>query len=201
MSSEQHRHLVTVLRRGSGSPVSYTDGVGTLGQGTWTVDGIERGDERSTPEPPASLTLAIAPPESKERIRWLVEKCTELGVARIRWIRTRFGQGRPPRSDKAHAWMAAAIEQSRRARVTSVDSNWSDLGDLGVFVAADRSGRPFRPVGTLTLAIGPEGGWAPSELQATTPRVSLGDAVLRTETAAIGAASIFGALMAEGSNQ
>ncbi len=190
-----------MLRREPGSPVSYTDGAGLLGEGTWTGIDIERGAEASTPAPIASLTLAVAPPDSKDRVRWLVEKSTELGVRRIRWLRTRFGQGRLPQSDKAQAWMRSALEQSRRSRVTVVDSDWSVLADLGEFVAADQTGSPFRPEGSITVAIGPEGGWAPSELPTATPLIALGDAVLRTETAAIGAAAVFGSYVSDIRNQ
>ena len=193
VTSEQQRHVTAVLRREPGSPVSYTDGAGLVGEGTWTGADIERGAETTTPVPVASLTLAVAPPDSKERVRWLVEKSTELGVARIRWLRTRYGQGRVPRPDKTRAWMQSALEQSRRSRVTVVDSDWSELDDLGEFVAADQTGHEFRPTGSVTVAIGPEGGWAPSELPPAVSLVSLGDGVLRTETAAIGAAAVFGA--------
>ena len=201
VSPEQQRHLSTVLRRDAGSTVSYTDGRGTVGSGLWAGEVIERGDETSTPEPMAVLTLAVAPPDSKERMRWLIEKATELGVLRIRWIRTRFGQGRLPRPDKAQAWMRAALEQSRRSRVTIVDSEWSELGELGAFVAADRAGGAFRPERSMTVAVGPEGGWATSELPPATPVVSLGDSVLRTETAAVGAAAVFSAAVFEGVDQ
>ena len=201
VTPEQRRHITAVLRREPGSPVSYTDGSGLIGEGTWTGVDIERGAETSTPPPIASLTLAVAPPDSKDRMRWLVEKSTELGVARIRWLRTRFGQGRLPRPDKAQAWMQGALEQSRRSRVTVVDSQWSELGDLGGFVAADRTGGPFRPEGSVTVALGPEGGWAPSELPHTAILVALGDGVLRTETAAIGAAAVFSASFSGAPNQ
>ncbi len=190
-----------MLRRGPGSPVSYTNGSGLIGAGTWTGVDIERGAETPTPEPVAALTLAVAPPDSRDRVRWLVEKSTELGVERIRWLRTHFGQGRLPRSDRARAWMQSALEQSRRSRVTTVDSDWSELVELGDFVAADRTGAAFRPEGSITVAIGPEGGWAPSELPPTTTLVALGDAVLRTETAAIGAAAVFSAYHSGTPNQ
>ena len=201
VTPEQQRHITAVLRREPGSPVSYTDGVGLVGEGTWTGTDIERGAETSIPAPIASLTLAVAPPDSKERVRWLIEKSTELGVARIRWLRTRYGQGRLPRPDKARAWMQGALEQSRRSRVTVVDSDWSVFDDLGDFVAADQTGHAFRPEGSVTVAIGPEGGWAPSELSPTVTRVALGDAVLRTETAAIGAAAVFSTHFSGASNQ
>ena len=145
--------------------------------------------------PPGMGVSAAAPPASKERQRWLVEKCTELGVARLRWLRTRFGQGRVPQHDKAHAWMVAALEQSRRSRIMSVDRDWSSIVDLGVFIAADLGGAPFQPEEVLTVAIGPEGGWAPDELPGSCRRVSLGKGVLRSETAAIAAAAVHAATM------
>lgn len=201
VTPEQQRHLTAVLRRDPGSPVSYTDGHGTIGEGTWTGVGVQRGTETFTPKPKASLTLAVAPPDSKDRVRWLIEKSTEFGVDRIRWLRTAYGQGRLPRLEKAQAWMQSALEQSRRSWPTVIDADWSELADLGHFVAADRAGSGFRPEGSITVAIGPEGGWAPSELSPAIPLISLGDSVLRTETAAIGAAAVFSANFSGGPNQ
>lgn len=89
--------------------------------------------------------------------------------------------------------MQSALEQSRRTRVTVVDSDWIELSDLGDFVAADQTGRRFRPAASVTVVIGPEGGWGPTELPPATPLISLAGSVLRTETAAIAAAAIFGA--------
>jgi RsmE family RNA methyltransferase len=97
--------------------------------------------------------------------------------------------------------MVSALEQSRRSWVTVVDDGWSELSDLGDFVAADRTGGVFRPDRSITVAIGPEGGWAPSELAPASALVTLGDAVLRTETAAIAAAAVFGATCVHSSNQ
>ena len=194
LDDEHRRHLSTVLRRKPGSPLSYTDGEGVIGHGTLTNQGIERGPEETEPAPADRLTLAVAPPDSKDRVRWLVEKCTELGVARIRWLKTEYGQGRIPRHDKSHAWVTGAIEQSRRSRITEVDQDWSALSELGSFVAAQQGGAPFRPSGSVTIAIGPEGGWSPSELDHLETRVTLGSGVLRTETAAVAAAAIFSAV-------
>ena len=201
VTPEQMRHLTAVLRRDPGSPISYTDGLGNVGEGTWNGVDIQRGTETFTPMPQASLTLAVAPPDSKDRVRWLVEKSTELGVERIRWLRTAYGQGRVPRLDRAQAWMKGALEQSRRSRLTVIDAGWSELDDLGDFVAADRTGARFRPEGSITVAIGPEGGWAPAELPPAIPFISLGVSVLRTETAAVGAAAVFSANFSSESNQ
>lgn len=188
LGSEHQRHLETVLRLDLGSAVSYTDGAGTVGSGVWQAGAVQRGVEVAQP-PPVRVTIAVAPPHSKDRQRWLVEKCTELGAWQIRWIRTRFGQGRPPRPDKSFAWMAGALEQSRRSWVTTIDESWCDLADLGDFVAADARGAELDAGADVVVAVGPEGGWAEDELGADVLRVRLSDHVLRTETAAIIAVS------------
>lgn len=195
----QRRHLIDVLRRSDGAEVSYTDGAGRRGIGAWIDGFIQRGDEQSEPTPTSWLALAVAPPDSKDRVRWLVEKSTELGVGRLRWIQTTYGQGRLPPVARTHGWMIAALQQSRRAFVMEIDSSWSRFDDLTNVVVADQSGVRFAPgivhgqTGEYTVAIGPEGGWAPDEISESVTRVSLGDGVLRTETAAIAVAAILAA--------
>ena len=87
----------------------------------------------------------------------------------------------------AQAWMQSAVEQSRRGWVTIIDPGWCSLGDLGEFVAADRGGAAFRPDGSITVAIGPEGGFIPYEIEKLSEcgfqSFSLGPRILRVETA------------------
>lgn len=184
VTPEQQRHLGSVLRISPGTIVSYTDGSGVRGEGLWLGDVVERGAETIEPMP-SRLTVAVAPPDSRDRQRWMIEKATELGAWRIRWLRTQYGQGRVPRPDKAQAWMTAALEQSRRTWATAVDDEWSTFADLGEFSAADAGGEAQMPESPATIAIGPEGGWAPEELDDTVPRVSLSRHILRTETAVL----------------
>ncbi|NIU66799.1 MAG: hypothetical protein GWN07_15065, partial [Actinobacteria bacterium] len=124
LSDAQTRHLRRVLRLEMGGAVDYTDGAGRRGSGRMTEGGLERGDEWMDAEPQPSLCLAVAPPHARERVRFLVEKLSEMGVARIRWLRTHHGEGRPPRGDRAAAWAAGALEQSRGAWQTRVDDDW-----------------------------------------------------------------------------
>lgn len=188
------RHLRTVLRLGDGAPCSYTDGTGLRGSGTLTGDTVRRGSEVLEPEPPP-VTLAVAPPAAKDRLRWLVEKSCEVGVSRIKWLRTAHGEGRPPRAEKGVAWAQMALEQSRRVFLARVDDGWSRIEDLtGTRVVLDPDGGSWEGISApLTVMVGPEGGWAPEELPSSLPRVTLGDGVLRTETAAV-----LGVFMASG---
>ncbi|MGF1668566.1 MAG: RsmE family RNA methyltransferase [Acidimicrobiia bacterium] len=183
---DQRHHLTSVLRLRPGEACSYTDGAGTIGDGTFDGTAIQRGRERVVAET-SNVTLAVAPPANKDRLRFLVEKVAELGACRIRWVSTRYGQGRPPRADKSHQWAVGALEQSRGARLTIVDDDMVSLDQLtGTVLAADQSGGPVPAIeGPVTLLIGPEGGWAPGEIPESIQRIGLGDRVLRTETAAV----------------
>ena len=183
-------HVSRVLRYPEGGPVSYTDGEGTIGGGTWTGAAVMRGDESVAPRPARSVTMVVAPPKSKERQRFIVEKLQELGVSRLRWWNAERTQARPPRYDRSASWAAAALEQSRGAWLMEIDS--ADDGHLAGAVAATASGRSVSEIewpDAVTLVVGPEGGLTVSELAACERSVSLGPTVLRTETAAVVAAA------------
>lgn len=143
------------------------------------------------PAPSPKLTVAVSPPDSKDRVRWLIEKATELGIWRIRWLRAAHTQGRIPRHDRCVAWMIGAVEQSRAAWYTQVDDAWSRLDEIeGPLAAAQSGGVAPSFDSDLTVAVGPEGGWAPGELPDSVVRFGLGDRILRTETAVVALGAI-----------
>lgn len=185
----QRHHLERVLRLTEGSRLSYTDGEGRVGVGRLAGGGVTRGHE-SEVERPSRVTVAVAPPRSRDRVRFLVEKLTELGVARLLWVRTRHTEGRPPAPGKAQAWVKGALEQSRGAWEMEVGETTLEDLDRTRLVVADPAGEAAFPVGRSTLLIGPEGGLDPGELPGDVPRVSLGPTVLRVETAAVAGAAL-----------
>lgn len=187
LADDHRHHLARVLRRSDGTPVTYTDGAGTIGEGTFDGASVSRGAERSL-APPATVTMAVAAPRAADRARMIVEKLQELSVARLVWLSTRYGQGRPPTDEKARRWAVAALEQSRGAHLMALEGP-RDLGGLPrpLVVAESGGGRPELRA-PITVAIGPEGGWAPGEIPGDAALLDLGTTVLRTETAAIAAA-------------
>lgn len=195
LADEARHHLRRVLRRDPGSPVTYTDGRGTIGEGALGDGVVVRGAETIVPRRQL-LTCAVAAPHRTERARFLVEKLAELGVDRLVWLRSRHAAGRPPRHEKARAWAAAALEQSQGAYLMNIEGpvGWGDLGDPVTMVVADARGGAARdalaPHGALTLVVGPEGGFAEDEIPPGVVRLGLGDRLLRTETAAVVAASL-----------
>lgn len=193
MESDRVHHLRRVLRLSDGAPVSYTDGRGILGEGVLVGGSVKRGREVTVAPPTTRVTVAVAPPDDKTRLRFLVEKLCELGVARIRWLDTAYRQGRPPKPERASGWARAALEQSRGAYLTAVDGGLTSLVDLDrpVVVAQVGAAPLAGPYSEVTVAVGPEGGWAPGEIPGEFPTFGLGDRVLRVETAAVVAAALF----------
>ncbi|MFB3051166.1 MAG: hypothetical protein ACE1Z0_04185, partial [Acidimicrobiia bacterium] len=68
----QWKHLTKVLRLNRGDRISYTDGLGHLGQGILANHAINRGDEHEVPRS-SELVVASAPPSNRHRQRFLVE--------------------------------------------------------------------------------------------------------------------------------
>ncbi|HSO49781.1 MAG TPA: RsmE family RNA methyltransferase, partial [Acidimicrobiia bacterium] len=137
------------------------------------------------------LTLAVAPPASRDRCRFLVEKLSELGVARLVWLATSHGEGRSPHAGKTDLWAASALEQSRGGWLMEVGTDlvsWDDL-DRPLVVAVPGGGSDVFEV--RTVAVGPEGGLDPAEIPADAASIDLGSTILRVETAAVIAASRF----------
>jgi 16S rRNA (uracil1498-N3)-methyltransferase len=161
-------------------------------------------------EPARAIHLAVGMP-ANERMDWLVEKATELGVASVQPLVTERTVLRlkGERADKKQAhWQAVAVaacEQCGGNRVPVVHpvrgfDDWlrapalpQDVGRAVLSLAP--GARPLRAFagtsGPLCLVHGPEGGLSPSEEQGLLAQgwapVTLGPRVLRAETAAIAA--------------
>lgn len=183
------RHLRSVLRLTDGAPVDYTDGEGQRGSGALAPGGIERGDEVAVEAMPR-LVVAVSPLKAKDRMRFLVEKLTELAVSEVWWLATRHGQVPAPSGDRVASWAVGALEQSRGVWLPTFRlATWDDVEASGLAtVVCDPAGsdEPF-PVPGLVV-IGPEGGLAVDEIPPSVALRSLGPTILRTETAAVAAA-------------
>ncbi|MDJ0712046.1 MAG: 16S rRNA (uracil(1498)-N(3))-methyltransferase [Woeseiaceae bacterium] len=147
-----------------------------------------------------------------ERMDFVIQKATELGVKRVTPVLTEYGVVKldAKRADKRRehwqAVAASACEQSGRVRVPRIDApvalkTW--FGDRPAETDAQLILRPGsatplanidRPETKVCLLIGPEGGFSSVEYEDAdiagfTP-VSLGPRILRTETAAVAALSV-----------
>lgn len=149
------------------------------------------------------ITIASAVPKA-DRADWLVEKLSEIGVARWVPLRTARSVVHPEGRSKMDRWQRIAIEaakQSRRAGVMAIDSLAvldavvESVDPASAAVLSTRGDvRPLSELPVRTLFIGPEGGWTDEELSLFASRgimpATLGPTILRIETAAIVGAGI-----------
>jgi 16S rRNA (uracil1498-N3)-methyltransferase len=213
LPADEARHLSRVCRYGVGDRVEVFDGKGfaTLAQIALVdkdrVELVALGPPIAEVSSPCSLTLATAIPKG-ERFDWMVEKATELGVARLIPLVAERSVVNPRESklDRLRRTIVEAAKQSRRNRLMVLEAamTWPDVvssrGEALCLIADPEGLPPFRwPVlkaqRELILAVGPEGGFSPAEMEIASAGgwhpIRLGVNVLRIETAAIaGAATI-----------
>lgn len=150
-------------------------------------------------------TLAVAMPKG-QRAGYLIEKCTELGVAAIWPLLAERSVARPG-SDSHRKWCRRAVEaakQSQRAWVPTIappQSFGDTVARVGNFEDAcladtTKSAMSFRAFlatqsSSVLVWIGPEGGWTSTEraqaMEAGAVPIRLGPTILRAETAAVAA--------------
>jgi 16S rRNA (uracil1498-N3)-methyltransferase len=171
---------------------------------------FELGDEVSTPVlPQVTLALSIF---KFDRMEWAIEKCTELGVARIIPViasRTdaRLATAAAKRADRWRRIALQAAEQSRRvsppeiSRPLKLKDALALPGSTRILLSENEPDAMLKDLlqshrrdSDVVLAFGPEGGWTTEELklfqEASWLSASLGSTILRAETAAIAALAV-----------
>jgi 16S rRNA (uracil1498-N3)-methyltransferase len=209
LDSEEAHHLIHVLRLREGAEVSLFDARGRAAKGRVLRIAVDLAQvEVLGPEPsresPLQVTIAVAPPKG-DRASFLVEKLTELGVARIIPLETERGRS----GGNLERWRRIALEackQSGRGRVPTIEPQRSVatvLEDPGRILAAHPGAPPLslRESTDVVVLVGPEGGWSETELAHIASRgatlFGLGPRTLRTETAAVAAATLLQYLLAD----
>ena len=211
---EHANHLIRVLRArvGQDFDIAAGDSVrhGRIASITDSRVEFELREEipvRTTAE--ITLLLAIF---KFDRMELAVEKCTELGVSRIipviaRRTDSHLATASKKRTGRWQRIARQAAEQSRRSTPPDISEplKFADAINLPAaqrIVLSESEDRtrlldilkPDAAAGGIVLAIGPEGGWTEDELhsfqQAGWISASLGDTILRAETAAIAAIAV-----------
>lgn len=208
------RH-VQVLRLQPGDTITLFNGEGGECEAEITRMGRSEVDVRIVShcdverEAPRAVHLALGMP-ANERMDWLLEKATELGMAGLQPLQTERSvlrlSGERAEKKRSH-WQGIAIaacEQSARNRVPTVQPVRTVHEWLRGELPAQRLLLSFAPdsvsltqqiarldLGPVVLLSGPEGGLSPAEEQAARAAgfspVSLGARILRAETAPLAA--------------
>jgi len=208
-------YLISVMRIKEGNTVLLFDGA----SGEWaaTAEQVRKRDltlrctQQTKPAETVPDFWLCTAPIKKGRIDLIAEKACELGVARLLPVRTDRSIVDKVNLDRLRAHLIEAAEQCGRtalpdlADMTTLSSllaNWDETRTL--FFADETGGLPMTQAfaaspGPAALLIGPEGGFTPAEREAiralpSARPISLGQRILRAETAAIAATACWMAL-------
>jgi 16S rRNA (uracil1498-N3)-methyltransferase len=207
------QHLAQVLRGRVGQEFDIATG-----------DSVRRGRIKSMTNDRVEFDLGEVIPTSQapnltillsifkfDRMEWAIEKCVELGATRIVPIVAQRTESHLSKAaeKRVERWQRIALqasEQSRRASAPEIPQPLSLQSALSEFqgtrIVLDESEEEImlkdvlqaNPASEITLAFGPEGGWASSELKVFQSSgwiaASLGRTILRAETAVIAAVAI-----------
>jgi 16S rRNA (uracil1498-N3)-methyltransferase len=209
LSPADSRHALRSLRLHPGDPVTVADGRGGLARARLSSerDGlatIEVGEVDRVRRPRPRVTVALAPPKGN-RLSWAIQKLAEIGVDQASLVRTERGvrqwpSGEADRTERRLRSIAReAAMQSRRAFIMDVvtdrsfDEAVTPSGGPVVLLMQEAAGRLHdvmaEDVISIGLVVGPEGGWTPHEVESARGLgaipASMGEGVLRTETAAV----------------
>lgn len=210
LTGEEYHHCVHVLRKNAGDRFYVVDGQGTEFAVTAAEDGaaglICRIDDfKNRPREPANPPVLIQALLKKDKMEWITEKATELGISRLVPVLTQRTDV-PARSfhrERAMKIAMSAMKQSRRSVLPQIDDvrQLTDaISDFPLaYVAHEHAESTLASAdvasGIFVLAVGPEGGFTDAEVQAMQSAawktVSLGRRRLRAETAAIAGLSYF----------
>jgi 16S rRNA (uracil1498-N3)-methyltransferase len=203
LASEESHHLIHVLRLREGAEVSLFDGRGRAARGrVLRIAGSDVELEVLGPEPsresPLSLTLGVAPPKG-DRMSFLIQKLTELGASRVIPLRTERA-GSSGSIERYRRIALEACKQSGRSQVPEITQarDFEEvLREKGLVTLAHPGAPPLSPPPAgagIVVLIGPEGGWSETEIALARSRgatfFGLGPRTLRSETAAVAAATL-----------
>jgi 16S rRNA (uracil1498-N3)-methyltransferase len=206
-------HAMRVLRLKSGDEMFLMDGVGNYYRAQVTIatthncyyDIVERLPQ--TPQWQGRIHLAIAPTKMLERIEWLVEKATEIGIDEISFFHSKFSERKLLKTARLEKIAISAMKQSRKAwkpvlhEILSfkeflampvegrkyIAHCYEEIPRTSLFAALQS--QPDAATESVTVLIGPEGDFSIDEVRmaidAGYQSVHLGNSRLRTETAGL----------------
>ena len=215
MIGDERHHAIDVLRLTVGAQIEVFDEQGRAATAQLTAIDAQSvylqllSPVRDAPGQRIPLTLAVAAPKQK-RADWLIEKCAELGVANLQFIKTRRGEVLPSIS-RIDRWQRKATEAAKQSGALPVMQilpaitlpevlNELADSDVAVFGATEVEAVDINvwfekgSIQPTTCFIGPEGGWNATEIEqlsACATPIRFHPNTLRIETAAIAFAAIW----------
>jgi 16S rRNA (uracil1498-N3)-methyltransferase len=212
LNEEESRHAVRVLRLTKGDPLILVDGKGIWAEaeiidpnpGKCRVTILNIREESG--KKAYTLHLAVAPTKNHDRMEWLIEKATEIGLDFFTPLNCSFSERRHIQKNRLEKIAIAAMKQSLKAYLPVIHETEDFITFIGIpyhgkkFIAHCSPGekphlKNLIPENeNILILIGPEGDFSPAEIsyacQNGFQEVTLGRSRLRTETAALAACHI-----------
>ena len=213
LPSEEAMHALRVLRLKSGDEMFLMDGEGNYYRAQVTIAATHRCFYEILEKLPQErqwqgrVQLAIAPTKMMDRIEWMVEKATEIGVDEVSFLNCQFSERRLVKTTRLDKIVVAAMKQSHKAFKPVLN----EIVSFKSFINQPLEGRKYiahcyeevprsylfeelQKTGgqeDATVMIGPEGDFSIEEVKMAVEAgwisVHLGESRLRTETAGLSA--------------
>ena len=154
-------------------------------------------------KPDFKIKLAIAPTKNSDRIDWLVEKCVEIGIDEIIFVRCERSERKDIRLDRIEKVMVSAMKQSLKYSLPALvkydnvkdfleavsDKEQKFMGYCAPDIPKELLAKNIIPAKDVLVFIGPEGDFTPMEVTESMNSgfvpVTFGEMRLRTETAGL----------------
>jgi 16S rRNA (uracil1498-N3)-methyltransferase len=201
LTEEESKHCVRVLRLKQGSKVELLNGKGLSVLAEIKDDHPKKCtlhilSTEFHPRSSAVIHLALAPTKNMDRLEWLMEKATEIGLSKLSFLKCDHNERGQLKLDRLEKIAISAMKQSKRYYLPEIE----EMVSFQSFVQNHPNGfighcYPAEKIALNSISeskvflIGPEGDFSENEvnlaLQNGYQAVSLSDFRLRTETAAL----------------
>lgn len=211
LAEEESKHAIRVLRLTQGQSVILIDGVGGWFEAVIQDTHPKRTQLEILSYSPEyqklkyHMHIAIAPTKNIDRLEWFLEKATEIGIQEITPLISEHSERKEVKVDRLNKVVISAMKQSLKAYKPLINpaipfdkfiSLFANNPEIGKAIAHCEPGddkvylnEVFESAQNYLVLIGPEGDFSPPEIQAAIEAgfnpISLGEARLRTETAAL----------------
>lgn len=213
LPEDESKHVIRVLRLKKGDSIEVTDGKGLQATARIEDDNPKKcmlvivSRTQHQPNRAYKLHLVVAPTKNMERIEWFIEKATEMGIDSVSFMETANSERARIKTDRCEKIAVSAMKQSKQWFLPTIN----DIQNFKTILAqhtnltekyiawCETPQTEFLPelikqhhsssAREIVVLIGPEGDFSAAETtlaqQSGYIPVSLGNTILRTETAAL----------------
>lgn len=208
LPEDEAKHCLRVLRHKCGDEIEVIDGKGYRYQCRIVNDNPRKMEVeiietvREDPAWDTFITIAVAPTKNMDRMEWLVEKLTEIGVNRFVPLLCRHSERKELKINRLQRIAVSAMKQSLKATLPEImpmtpfadfisndDSEAKFIAYCDPTIPRKLLAKEYSGAKSVTILIGPEGDFDIEEIKSALAKgmvpVTLGDNRLRTETAAL----------------